>query len=159
MAGRFSPEELADRAAIQDVIIRYANALDRRDYEGVASCFTPGATAVYGGVRLEPGVDGIVRFLKQLRPGTEERHPGTHLAANLLITLEGDEARAESYVIAYSVPPEEPAGAPIKMRGVRYRDGLVREPDGWKIADRVHSVDWEGAVANVPITPIQPQQR
>jgi hypothetical protein len=159
VTARFTPEELSDRAEIHDVIVRYANALDRRDYDEVASCFTLDATAVYGGISLEPGVDGIISFLKQLRPGTEERHAGTHLAANLLITLDGHHASAESYVIAYVVPADEVAGAPLKMRGVRYRDRLVRQPEGWRIAHRVHTVDWEAAVANQQITPIQPQQR
>ena len=153
----FSPEELADRAAIQDVITLYCNAVDRRDFDGVASCFTDDATAVYGGVTIEPGGDGVVRFLKQLRPLDGDRHVGTHLLGNLLITLRGDEADAESYVIAYSVPAD-PA-APVRMRGLRYRDRLVRLPAGWKIAGRVHSADWEGGVPNIPVTPIQPQAR
>jgi ketosteroid isomerase-like protein len=157
MAAPFTLQQLADRAAIQDVVIRYANALDRRDYDEVASCFTSDARAVYAGVELAPGADSIISFLKQLRQPLHERHAGTHLAANLLITLAGDEASAESYVIAYAVPADP--GAPIKMRGVRYRDRLLRQADGWKIAERIHSVDWESSVPNVPITPIPPQPR
>jgi hypothetical protein len=159
MAPPFSPAELADRAAIQDVIVRYCNALDRRDHGEVATCFTAGARAEYGGVALEPGVDSIIGFLRQLRAATDERHAGTHLSGNLLITLDGDEATAESYAIAYSVPPDSDAGAPIKMRGVRYRDRLVREDGGWKIAERIHTADWEGAMPNLPLTPIRPQER
>ncbi len=36
---------LLDRAAIGDVILRYSRALDRRDWDEVASCFTPDAHA------------------------------------------------------------------------------------------------------------------
>jgi hypothetical protein len=34
---------------------------------------------------------------------------------------------------------------------------MRRTPDGWRIAKRVHSVAWEGAMESVPITPIAPQ--
>ena len=74
-----------DRAAIGDVILRYSRALDRRDWDEVASCFAPGAyaevglaevigpSAVTGGIVastttdgnfLEVGYLGAKRFLR-----------------------------------------------------------------------------------------------
>ncbi|MCE2463994.1 MAG: nuclear transport factor 2 family protein, partial [Dehalococcoidia bacterium] len=40
-------QELADRAAIRDVMILYARGLDRRDFDLVRSCFTDDAYADY----------------------------------------------------------------------------------------------------------------
>jgi ketosteroid isomerase-like protein len=154
MSKRYGLQELADRAEIEDVITRYANALDSRDYDAVESCFTTDARAVYGGVELPRGAAAIITFLRQLRQGTSERHAGTHLASNILISLHGDQATADSYVIAYSVPPDQDTASPLKMRGIRYSDRLVRTGDEWRIAERIHRADWEGAVPNAAVTPI-----
>src|SRR5216684_7822624 len=94
MSKRYGLQELADRAEIEDVITRYANAVDSRDFDAVASCFTTDARATYGGVELPPGAEAIVTFLRQLRPATLDRHVGTHLASNILISLDGDQATA-----------------------------------------------------------------
>jgi len=37
-----------DRAAVAEVLGRYVQGVDRKDWALVASCFTPGATADYG---------------------------------------------------------------------------------------------------------------
>ena len=49
-------EALLDRAAIHDVIMRYAQGLDRQDFDLVASCFAPEATGEFGGAskRIAP---------------------------------------------------------------------------------------------------------
>ena len=159
MSKRYDLQALADRAEIEDVITRYANDLDRRDYDAVAKCFTTDAKASYGGVELPPGADAIVKWLRQLRQGTPDRHAGTHLVSNILVSLDGDKATAESYAIAFAVPADENEGAPITIRGLRYRDRLVRTGDEWRIAERIHSVDWEAAARNTAVTPVPPVRR
>jgi uncharacterized protein (TIGR02246 family) len=121
------------RAAITDVLARYARGLDRRDFVEVAACFTPDATAEYGGVRLEPGVDAIVAHIR----GVEHLDATTHLFGLPVIEVDGDEARSEIAATATLV-----VDGRVRMRGLRYRHRLVRRDGRWRIAELVHSLHW-----------------
>lgn len=141
--------ELVDRAAIRDVLDRYGRGLDRRDFDLVASCFTPDVISEYGGSALEPGRDAILRRIR-----SHTRHATTHLMGNMTIDLRGDEASAQTTTIAVLVtgPTEAPR---VLIRGLRYDDHLVRRDGGWRIDRRVHAVDWmtEGPYLH-PGTPV-----
>jgi hypothetical protein len=54
-----SPDTLADRLAVNDVLIAYATAVDGRDWDLLASCFLPDADIVYEPVGR---FDGLARF-------------------------------------------------------------------------------------------------
>jgi 3-phenylpropionate/cinnamic acid dioxygenase small subunit len=148
---------LEDRAEINDLIIRYAEAVDNRDNATLANCFTDDAEATFAGVPVPGrGGDAVVAFLSSLgggapRPATPIKT--SHLFMNVVVTLDGDEADARSSASVYSVrgEPEQ-----VRIRGISYHDRMRRTPDGWRIAKRVHSVGWEGAAESVPITPITP---
>jgi 3-phenylpropionate/cinnamic acid dioxygenase small subunit len=150
-------QALEDRAAINDLIIRYAEAVDNRDNDALISCFTDDAEATFAGVAV-PGRGGtaVVAFLNSLGDEGPPAMPikTSHLFTNVVIRLEGDEADARCRASVYSVrgEPEE-----IRVRGVSYRDRMRRTPDGWRISNRTHSVAWEGAAESVPITPITPR--
>jgi 3-phenylpropionate/cinnamic acid dioxygenase small subunit len=148
---------LEDRVAINDLIIRYAEAVDNHDGGALASCFTDDAGATFAGIPV-PGRGGaaIVAFLASLpggAAGTAEPMKTSHLFTNVVINLDGDQAEARSRAAVYSV-----RGTPgqVRVRGISYQDRMRRTPDGWRIANRVHSVAWEGAMETVPITPIAP---
>ncbi len=151
-------QALEDRAAINDLIIRYAEAVDNRDNDALASCFTDDAEVSFAGVPV-PGRGGaaVVAFLNSLGDGGPP--PATpiktsHLFTNVVIKLEGDEADARCSASVYSVrgDPEQ-----VRIRGVSYRDRMRRTPEGWRISKRAHSVAWEGAAESVPVTPITPR--
>jgi 3-phenylpropionate/cinnamic acid dioxygenase small subunit len=129
-------QSLLDRAAIQDVLLRYARGVDRRDLALVASCFT--ADAAYDGT-LARGLIGDA--LAQLPRAFARYESSTHFVGNQLITLDGDQASSETYTIAY----HRLTGAPRRDRtvAVRYEDDLVRTTDGWRIRRRVVRLDWE----------------
>jgi 3-phenylpropionate/cinnamic acid dioxygenase small subunit len=129
-------EALLDRAAIQDVLLRYARGVDRRDLALVASCFTP--DAAYEGT-LAHGT--IADALARLGQTFGHYAATTHLVGNQLIELDGDQARSETYTIAY----HRIAGEPLRDRtvAVRYDDSLVRTAAGWRISRRVVHLDWE----------------
>jgi 3-phenylpropionate/cinnamic acid dioxygenase small subunit len=150
-------QALEDRAEINELIIRYAEAVDNRDNDALAACFTDDAEATFAGVEV-PGRGGpaIVAFLNSLGAGAPRpaAPPKTsHLFMNVVIGLDGDEADVRSSASVYSVrgEPEQ-----IRIRGISYRDRVARTPNGWRIRRRVHSVSWEGAAESVPITPITP---
>src|SRR3954471_19603723 len=150
-------QALEDRAQINDLIIRYAEAVDNRNFDALAACFTDDAEATFAGVPVPGrGGDAVVAFLNSLggggpRPATPPRT--SHLFMNVVVDLDGDEADVRSSASVYSVrgEPEQ-----VRIRGIGYRDRVARTQQGWRISKRVHSVAWEGAAESVPITPITP---
>ena len=140
---------IEDRLEIEDVIIRYANAVDFQDDELLESCFTDDATASFAGVPAGPGGAAIVAFLVSLRGAPVIG--STHRFGNVVVTLRGDEADVQSRAVVYGVRGEPLS---LRMRGITYHDRFVRTADGWRIARRVHAPSWEGAAENVPLTPI-----
>ena len=132
-----SAGEATDRDAIRELLARYARALDERDWEALAACFTPDAQAEYSGVVLEPGVAAIVRHVEQLAgiPAS------THLVGNVLIRLRGDEADVDSQAVVHLVL-EQGSRARVRVRGLFYSDVVRRVAGEWRIADRRHRADW-----------------
>jgi hypothetical protein len=140
---------LADRGEIQDVILRYAQALDHRDFERLATCFTHNVTGQFGGVTLEPGLKSVLDFLSKPNPARSS----IHVMAAIHIELDGDVATSETYGFSYKVLSRDGAADTLNTRALLYRDRLVRENGTWLIADRVHSVFWETETSVGAITP------
>lgn len=128
---------LEDRAAIGEVILGYAHAVDRRDLDAVAACFTP--DAAYKG---SLGEGTIEVALAALRDRMRQYSSTMHFVGNQLVQLEGDRANAETYAIAYH--QIEGDGERQNMAvGVRYLDTLVRTPQGWRICRREVTLEWQ----------------
>src|SRR3954464_2640235 len=110
-----------DRAAIQNLLMRYAVAVDTCDFDGVAACFTPDATAFYSGIQLKAGVEHIVAHVRGVAQFDERQH----VFGASLVEVDGDSATAVSYATAYLVRAEG-SGHVAMTRGLRYDDRLVR---------------------------------
>jgi 3-phenylpropionate/cinnamic acid dioxygenase small subunit len=128
-----------DRQQIHDVLVRYAEGIDRRDFEAVASCFMTDARASYGGRNIGPGMETIVEFL---RHGVDSSLASTHLVGNVQIEVDNDRATSVSATIAVHVVERAGDGTRVLIRGLRYHDRLRRSKDGWRIAERVHEQRW-----------------
>ena len=130
-------QELVDRAAIHDVLMRYCRGVDRCDEELVRSAYHPDAVDDHGYWK-GPGWDFaafIVRDIARRSSAT------THAVANELIELHGDAAAVESYVFAYLCPPG--GGAPVvNLFAGRYVDRFERREGEWRIARRTVVHDW-----------------
>jgi 3-phenylpropionate/cinnamic acid dioxygenase small subunit len=125
---------LVDRAAIQDLLVRYARGIDRRDLPLVASCFTP--DAVYEGTLGS----GTIRDALAALPVALERYTRTlHFLGNQTIAVAGDEATSETYCLAH----HELLSGGRRVVAIRYQDELVREAGGWRIRARVVQREWE----------------
>src|SRR5262249_53547003 len=110
-------QELVDRSAIHDVLLRYARGVDRRDLDLVASCFVPGAA--YDGALGQGSVETALAALRETLP----RYGSTmHFMGNQLIEVNGDTASSETYAVAYHRSHTE--GEPLLVVGVRYLDDL-----------------------------------
>ena len=125
---------LLDRAAIQDVLLRYARGVDRRDLDLVASCFTPDAS--YEGAL---GRHTISEALATLRTALLRYRSTLHFLGNQVIELAGDTACSETYALAYHRLPDERS----LVVAVRYLDDLVRRDERWLICGRVARTEWQ----------------
>ena len=117
-------EELADKAAITEVMTRYCYAVDFRNFDELRDVFHADAAATYvlsplglglDDVHLE-GADAIVEWLASVLGNLGEPAP-RHAMTNHLIELDGDRARSRSYL----------AGG-----GGLYTVEHVRTTDGWR---------------------------
>jgi 3-phenylpropionate/cinnamic acid dioxygenase small subunit len=129
--------QLADRAAIQDLMLRYARGVDRKDLDLVASCFTPDAS--YEGA-LASGT--IADALARLRDRMAHYERTMHFIGNQLIEINGDSASSETYAVAYHRLTED-GTARLFTVGVRYLDDLARDGEQWRIRRRVVRTDWQ----------------
>ncbi len=140
-------QRLADRAAIQDALARYARGVDRRNWDCLLSAFHPGAPVDQGDYKGT--IEGMVETMK-VRHG--QINQAAHLIANCLIEFDSvDGAVVETYFLALlrsgTLPPEmrqallgERAAAPgeIDLQSLgRYVDRFERRAGDWRIARRV----------------------
>lgn len=127
--------EIADRLEIDDLLTRYAVAVDTKDWALYESCFTPDAEIDYtsaGGIRGSLGeVRRWLEEVMQLFPMTQ------HVVANRVIRVDGDRATCRSYFYNPMGMDDGRDGMKLFIDGGYYEDELVRTKDGWKISRRV----------------------
>ena len=130
-----SAVDVGDRLAISDVLIRYATALDGRDWELLASCFTDDATLDYD----TSGTYGRDAFVEHCRAGLARMKATQHCVTNHVISTDGDRAHSTSYVIAQHVREND---VTFTLGGT-YSDDLVRAGTEWRIAGRRFVTSWK----------------
>lgn len=129
-----SAEEISDRLELQDLLIRYSEAIDRREFDELGEIFTPDAYIDY---RDTGGVDGqypqVKPWLAETLPAYFERN--AHMLGLPAIKLAGNTATARTFCFN---PMILKGDKPTVMQvGVWYDDEFVRTADGWRIARRV----------------------
>jgi uncharacterized protein (TIGR02246 family) len=141
-----SLQDLADRRAIEDLLVRYATALDTHDWAALAEVFLPDAIAIYDGVRND-GLDAIVEICRRsLEPLTASQH----FLGNFVVSLDGDRAGSACYLHAQHYRAGARGLSTYVMAGT-YRDRLVRTDLGWRIEHRDLEITWtDGNAAIVP---------
>lgn len=81
---------MTDRESIQQLVAIYARALDERDYETIANCFAPDASAEFtgfsGAMKGREAIDAHMK--KALGPLATTQHMFT----NFIIDIDGDSA-------------------------------------------------------------------
>ena len=130
-----SPEEISDRLLIDDLLIRYTTAIDRKDWKLLDTCFTPDAHVDYttsGGIKGEyPEVRAWLE--KALAPFDMTQH----LITNTTLELAGDQASARTIVFNPMGMKKADGSLHIFYVGAYYVDKLVRTGDGWRIRERI----------------------
>lgn len=120
--------EVADRIALQDVMLRYAAGVDERDMDLYRSCFADDVVVI--GMAAEPvhGIDAWMTFVTRAL----ERYGATqHMLGPQLATVRGDEASTRTDVQATHVLKDAPDT--IFTLWATYRTEMRRIDGAWKI--------------------------
>ncbi len=126
-----APSAAADRLAIQDLMVRYAIALDTRDWALFRDVWTPDCVVHYLPNTVLHGYDEVRDFCDR---ALSRFRITQHMLGNYVVELDGDTARTSAALQAAHVPPEG-KGPVYTVWGV-YRDLVVRTPAGWRIRER-----------------------
>lgn len=131
---------MTDEAAIRRVLERYYSCIDRRDWDGLAECFTVDVQATYNSHGVEP-LDSLPMLTERLK-NVLRFFASNHVMSNTCITVMGEEAEAVTLTIAHLIKSPD-AGSEVLVRGIRYDDRLVRRDGLWKISRRMHMPLWQ----------------
>jgi 3-phenylpropionate/cinnamic acid dioxygenase small subunit len=125
--------ELSDRAAINDVLMKYVRGVDRRDWELVRSCYHDDAYQDHGAYAGD--VDGLMAWSADWH---KQIPVCMHTVSNVLIEVVGRKAVAESYVIVHQMQADETGELVYGTAGCRYVDTFEDRPGiGWRIVKRI----------------------
>ena len=134
-----SLQEMSDRIEIQDLIARYANAIDDQDWAALDEVFSPDAVIDYTELGGAKGTrEETKAYLAQALPNFPAFQ---HMSATTRLVLDGDTATARTILFNPMVMEHEGAER-VFFIGLWYHDKLVRTVDGWRIAHRREQKCW-----------------
>ena len=118
--------ELADRLELHELPGRYGDAIDDRDWPGLARIFTDDAVFDLTdlGAPALVGLAEIQRFMDE-----DAQHPLTHMMTNIYADDAPGGATLRFRIVA--LRPEHKVGT------ASYYDDVVKTADGWRVKHRV----------------------
>ncbi len=135
-------QDVRDRMAISDVLIRFTCAIDSRDWMAYRSCFADCIEIDYrsliGGDVLSESGDAWTERARQSFAGFEATQ---HFISNHACELNGDRATCSTYVCAEHFVAAGSAQEFWTMGGV-YRTEFERAVTGWRIDALKLDVRW-----------------
>jgi SnoaL-like protein len=130
-----SLEEISDRFEIQQLLIDYSTAIDKRRFDDLDQVFTPDAYIDY---RAMGGIDGsfpeVKAWLAQVLPNFPVY---AHMLGNFDVRIDGDSA--SSRTICFNPMVLGGDQNQILFCGLWYDDEFVRTPEGWRMSRRVEA--------------------
>ena len=121
-------QEVADRIAVQDVMLTYTKAVDEKDYELYYSLFTADLEVVGMGAETIHGLDVFYEWWKKALSAYGNTQ---HMLGPTLATIEGDYAKTRTDVQAHHYLIDDPEKT-LTLWATYYTD-MKRGTDGWKI--------------------------
>lgn len=144
--------EVQDRLEIDDLLSRYARAIDTQRWDLLDTVFAPDAQLDY---RAACGIAGpypeVKRWLAEVLPSMFEAYQ--HHVTNREIRIDGDRAKARSLFL--NPNQFRLAGEVVIFTcGGSYHDRLERRVDGWRIVRRIEDTSWwSNPVPGLPDVP------
>jgi 3-phenylpropionate/cinnamic acid dioxygenase small subunit len=128
--------DLSTLLAERDIIalaVRYAAAIDEKDWDRFRTCFTPEVAIDSSALRgVPPSTLGVDAWVARVRSSVEAFDVTLHYLSNQQVTIRGDEAGCYSYMYAQHL--WRPGG--VEERFVvhgAYTHAMRRTADGWRI--------------------------
>jgi hypothetical protein len=131
--------EQMDRTAIREQLERHYHGLDSRDFEGVFlkaysdDCVMTSSNGREVTRGYDENLDRLRRF--EVFPSS------VHVMGNVSVTLDGDEATSETYIVAFLESKDEPRR--ILARAIHYSHKWRRYADGWRSYEMAHAPFWQ----------------
>ena len=130
-----SLEEISDRFEIQQLLIDYSTAIDKRRFDDLDLVFTPDAYIDY---RAMGGIDGQFPEVKAWLARVLPNFPAyAHMLGNFDVRIDGD--TASSRTICFNPMVLGGDQNQILYCGLWYEDEFVRTPEGWRMSRRVET--------------------
>jgi ketosteroid isomerase-like protein len=134
------------KAAIAELITRYAALNDTGDWDAVAALYTEDGR-MNRPTAPDQFLSGRSAILAAFR--ARPRRASRHIVANILVTLEGEaRAHASSQILLFTGTAAATGGLPVAADGPpligTYEDTLVRTAEGWRFAVRCGRLDFQG---------------
>jgi 3-phenylpropionate/cinnamic acid dioxygenase small subunit len=129
---------MSDRDDVVEIMTRYGVMIDRRDWDGLAACFTDDCVADYQGWGEFHGGREVSDFC---RTSVDPLDATQHLFGNFLVELDGDGASVQYYVQAQHFRASAPGGATFTVGG-HYDNTARRTREGWRISSFVFRATW-----------------
>jgi 3-phenylpropionate/cinnamic acid dioxygenase small subunit len=140
-------ERLIDRQEIDDLLIRYATAVDTKDWDLYETCFMEDAFIDY---ESAGGIKGKLPEIRAWLEKTLAMFPMTqHVVCNRVIEIDGTRAKARSVFYNPMGLPQEDAANLLFFDGGYYNDQLIKTDAGWKIRERIEESSYSTRLSKV----------
>ena len=141
-------QDVADRIEIDDLLTRYATAVDTRDWDLYQTVFTADAVIDYtssGGIR-----GGLAEVTAWLSDALSIFSMSQHMVTNRDIRMTGDTATSHSYFYNPMGRTKRDGTLDLMFVGGYYRDELRRTGAGWRITERIQDTAWFSSAPGSP---------
>lgn len=134
-------QQLIDKAAIHEALIRYTNANDADDWAAMAACFAENGRfgSNVGRAALAESFSGMRTRARGMNVDAVDQ--GIHLLSNIEIKVDGDHAKSYCAAVVYLLA-HRGEQVVLLVRGITYHDDFERTNGQWLIASRTHSLKW-----------------
>jgi hypothetical protein len=131
--------EMADRAAIQEVLALHCRGVDRADVATLKACYWPDATTAYGS---DPML--AHEFCEQLVTALQGYAQTHHVVSNMLVDFGVGDAAAqvESVLIAFHYQHGDGQADREMTYFGRYLDHFEKRANVWKLMHREPVMSW-----------------
>jgi uncharacterized protein (TIGR02246 family) len=131
---------LEEKDAIRDLMSNYCFHVDNGEFDKFAALFTMDGSFDAGPQGKLQGREAIRKFIASVVPLRGEGPARKHCTMNHLISVNGSEARADSYIV---VLREADGGIVASLAG-RYEDLIVKQDGEWRFKMRKIHFDIAG---------------
>lgn len=121
---------LEEKDAIRELMARYCFHFDNGEFDAWLDLFTPDGAFDLGSRGRFGGRESLQKFLKSL-PLTNGIPMMKHCVMNSIVSVDGDQATAQSYVVVVRGGEQ----LAVTVAG-RYDDQLAKSANGWRFKER-----------------------